>query len=63
MSNPKDERRVHDPLRDMVDTACKDLSGGTQERIKNVARKAYYLGVGDGIELQREKTIEDLKNS
>lgn len=49
------ERRRHDPLREMVDTVCKDLVGGTQERIRNVARKAYYLGVGDGILLQREK--------
>ena len=57
MSNP--EQRKHDVLREMVDTACKDLVGGTQERIKNVARKAYYLGVGDGIKLQREKIREN----
>lgn len=56
--NQSNERRIHDPLREMVDTACKDLSGGTQERIKNVARKAYYLGVGDGIKIQREKKDE-----
>lgn len=56
--NQSNERRVHDPLREMVDTACKDLCGGTQERIKNVARKAYYLGVGDGIQLQRDKERE-----
>lgn len=58
-----EENRKHDVLREMVDEACKGLLPQIQERIKNVARKGYYLGVGDGIEVQREKTIEDLKNS
>lgn len=55
------ENRKHDTLRVMVNDACNGLLPPIQERIKVVARKAYYLGVGDGIQLQREKTIEDLK--
>ena len=58
MGNPKDERRIHDPLRRMVEKACEGLAGGTQTRIKHVARQAYYLGVGDGIRIQKEKKDE-----
>ncbi len=47
-------RRKHDDLRTLVDVACKDLVGGTMERIKDAARKAYYLGCRDGMELARE---------
>ena len=55
MSKVIDERRVHDPLREMVDKACLRVTNDTARQIKDVARKAYYLGVGDGIQLQREK--------
>ncbi len=47
-------RRKHDDLRSLVDVACKDLVSGTKERIKDAARKAYYLGCRDGMELARE---------
>lgn len=50
-----EERRVHDPLREMVDQACLRVTDNTAKQIKEVARKAYYLGVGDGIQLQRDK--------
>ena len=52
MSNP--ERRKHDDLRDMVDRACKGLMPHIQERIKDAARRAYYLGVADGMRLERD---------
>lgn len=52
------ERRIHDPLRTMVDHACLRVTDDTARQIKEVARKAYYLGVGDGIQLQRDKERE-----
>jgi len=54
-----DERRKHDPLREMVDHACLRVTNDTARQIKEVARKAYYLGVGDGIQVQREKDREN----
>ena len=51
-SNP--ERRRHDFLRKMVDEACKGVMPQISDRIKNVARRAYYLGVADGIKLEKE---------
>jgi len=53
-----DERRKQDVLREMVDEACLRVTNNTSEQIKEVARKAYYLGVGDGIRIQREKDRE-----
>ncbi len=52
------ENRKHDVLRTMVNDACNGLLPPIQERIKVVARKAYYLGVGDGIQCQRDKERE-----
>lgn len=52
MNNP--ERRHHDELRAMVDRACKGLMPHIQERIKDAARRAYYLGCADGMKLERE---------
>ncbi len=54
----KPERRKNDVLREMVDEACLRVTNCTSEQIKEVARKAYYLGVGDGIRIQREKDRE-----
>jgi len=52
------EKRKNDVLREMVDEACLRVTNHTAEQIKNVARKAYYLGVGDGIQCQRDKERE-----
>ena len=49
------DRRHHDNLRAMVDKACAGLLPPIQERIKDAARRAYYLGVKDGIECERNK--------
>ena len=54
MSALDNERRKHDTLRVMVNDACNGLLPSIQERIQNVARKAYYLGARDGMELARE---------
>jgi len=53
-----EERRKRDDLRELVDSACEGRLKHTQEHIKIVARKAYYLGVGDGIQCQRDKERE-----
>jgi hypothetical protein len=54
MSQFDDNRRKHDDLRAMVDQACKRVTNDTDARIKDAARRAYYLGCRDGMELARE---------
>jgi hypothetical protein len=45
------DRRLHDNLRAMVDSACAGVMPHIEKRIKDAARRAYYLGALDGIEL------------
>ncbi len=40
----------------MVDSACEGVDSFDEERIKDVARRAYFLGARDGIECERTKT-------
>ena len=54
MSQLEDNRRKHDDLRDMVDEACLRVTDNTAKQVKDTARKAYYLGCRDGMELARE---------
>ena len=54
MSKLDDNRRKHDDLRVLVDEACKRVTDNTEGLIKESARKAYYLGCRDGMELARE---------
>ena len=61
MSALDDNRRKHDTLRVMVNDACNGLLEPIQERIKNVARKAYYLGCRDGMEIAQERMKEPRK--
>ncbi len=61
MSALDDNRRKHDTLRVMVNDACNGLLEPIQDRIKNVARKAYYLGVRDGMELAQERMKQPRK--
>ena len=51
----KVDRRIHDNLRLMVDRACDGVSDHVADRIKDTARRAYYLGCQDGMQLQKEK--------
>lgn len=46
------ERRQHDFLRGMVDSTCVGMSPHMVVCIKDVARRAYLLGVKDGMELK-----------
>ena len=48
------DKRHHDKLREMVDHACKGVMPHIAARIKDAARRAYYLGCLDGIELKEE---------
>ena len=54
MSQLEDNRRKHDDLRDMVDESCLRVTDNTAKQVKDTARKAYYLGCRDGMELARE---------
>lgn len=54
MSTFEDNRRKHDDLREMVDQVCTGVMPQIAERIKDAARRAYYLGARDGMELARE---------
>ena len=58
-------KRKHDDLREMVDDACAGVMPQIAERIKDAARRAYYLGCGDALELARsnlaQRTIENHK--
>lgn len=55
-NNKAPERRHHDWLRGMVDSTCVGMSPHMVTCIKDVARRAYLLGVKDGIELKGEKS-------
>ena len=48
-------QETEDKLVTLIDRACKGVMTHLQERIKNVARRAYYMGCHDGMELQRNK--------
>ena len=45
------ERRQHDFLRGMVESTCVGMSDHMKTCIKDVARRAYYLGVHDALKL------------
>lgn len=53
------DKRVHDNLRKMVDDVCKGVMPHLDERIKEAARKAYYLGVLDGMQIERDKQEQE----
>ena len=50
------ERRQHDFLRGMVESTCVGMSPHMVVCIKDVARRAYLLGVKDGIDLKEEQS-------
>jgi hypothetical protein len=50
-----DNNRVHDKLRAMVDKACRGLLPHIADRIRDAARRAYCLGVEDGMRMAREE--------
>ena len=52
-------RRIHDNLRVMVDNACKGLMPHIADRIKDTARRAYYLGCADGMTIERQTKKEN----
>lgn len=53
---PTSERRQHDFLRGMVESTCVGMSPHMVVCIKDVARRAYLLGVKDGMDLKGEKS-------
>ena len=53
--------RAHDKLRIMIDKACEGVMTHLQLRIKDAARRAYYLGCQDGMDLQRKNQEEATK--
>lgn len=57
----KVDRRIHDNLRKMVDDACAGAEPHIAKCIRDVARRAYYLGCMDGMQLQRDKDREAKK--
>lgn len=58
----KQDQRHHDDLRAMVDRACQGVMPHIADRIKDAARRAYYLGCRDGMQVQSE-IIEERKAS
>jgi len=48
MKDRNGERRHQCALRELVDRECEGVMPHIADRIRRVARKAYYLGVGDG---------------
>ena len=49
------DKRLHNDLRDMVEKACEGVMPHVAEKIKDAARRAYYLGVLDGMKIEREE--------
>ncbi|MFQ5993311.1 MAG: hypothetical protein ACE5NA_12820 [Nitrospiraceae bacterium] len=52
------DRRTHDALRNMVEEACTGILPCIAERVREVARKAYYLGCADGIAFAKQNEQE-----
>lgn len=48
-------KKAEDKLVAMIDRACAGVMSHLQTRIRDAARRAYYMGCQDGIELQRNK--------
>lgn len=46
--------RVHNNLRALVDKACQGVMPHIAERIRDAARRAYYLGCEEGMRIQRD---------
>lgn len=61
MSLLDNERRKHNDLRALVEEACLRVTDNSATQIKDAARKAYYLGARDGMELAREKDKQPRK--
>jgi hypothetical protein len=61
MSELDNNRRKHDALRVMVDNACSGVLEPVANRIKRVARRAYFLGCKDGMEIAQERMREPRK--
>lgn len=49
------DKRKHDNLRVMVEKACEGLLPHVQDRIKDAARRAYYIGCTDGMQLKQQE--------
>lgn len=54
-----EEKRNHVDLRDLVDAATTGLMPHIADRIKDIARRAYYLGCVDGMEVQKQLDKEN----
>lgn len=52
-------KETEDKLKVMIDRACEGVMSHLQVRIRDAARRAYYMGCQDGIELQRQKQKEE----
>jgi len=55
MSKSEIDRRTHDLLRDMVDETCEGILPCIADKVRELARKAYYLGCADGISFVKEE--------
>ena len=48
------DKRNHLDLRDLVEAATAGVMPHIADRVKDVARRAYYLGCVDGMEVQKQ---------
>ncbi len=55
-----EEKRNHVDLRDIVDAATAGVMPHIADRIKDMARRAYYLGCVDGMKIQKQRDKEDV---
>lgn len=49
-----DEKRKHPDLRDLVEAATAGVMPHIADRVTDIARRAYYLGCVDGMEIQKQ---------
>ena len=56
-------KESEDRLVKMIDRACAGVMSHLQTRIRDAARRAYYMGCQDGMELQRNKEKEESHNA
>jgi len=52
-------KKSEDRLVQMIDRACAGVMSHLQTRIRDAARRAYYMGCQDGMDIQRKKGKEE----
>ena len=56
------DKPTEDKLIVMIDQACQGVMTHIAKRIKDTARRAYYLGFMDGTQIERDRQEQEKSN-